>query len=205
MFTPPSSIYGQIKSVYPYATTICKIHKPCGKSPRCESISMKEVLEFDRIKECEDKKKGKGITRKSVDAVTYTDNDTYFCFVEIKGWKDYLHHNSAINVREIWKKVKDYKLDKKLDDSIEIAREVVGNNIFDETNVCYIIVTDIDTRYEVSLVQVLMFISMSASKCSDACNTLLRNTLEGIMSRYISDVKKLYISCHEFDKTMAIL
>ncbi len=48
----------------------------------CPKFSQKEVLDFET---CEDRK-NKSYSHASVDAITYTDNDKYFCFVEIKGW-----------------------------------------------------------------------------------------------------------------------
>ncbi len=198
METSPKELFDRIKSIYPdHSTKICALHKPCTPKRQCKVGSNKEVLDFDEITKQENIKKSVESTS-SVDAITYTDNNCYFCFVEIKGWYEFLynsHRKKKVTKSEIQKQVDKYDLKKKLDNSIQLCKEITHNNIFENIPIYYIVVTDIDvnTNPLESLQGNLMFLAQTSSKWTDICNNLLKSKLDEI-----TDIKKGYFYCRQF-------
>lgn len=83
-------LYQKILETYPDIgeTTICSLHKPCAKSKRCDEAPLHLYIDFDRVETEFDRGNP---SRQSVDAVTSAGEK--FCFIEIKGWKDFLQWN----------------------------------------------------------------------------------------------------------------
>ena len=91
------------------------------------------IIDFDEVKT--EYQRGKsGNPKSSVDGFTY--KNQLCCFVELKGWADFLafHTNLDTLQTEIKEQADKYNLNKKLMDSMSICREVSENeNIFKDT------------------------------------------------------------------------
>ncbi len=202
MGNTPKELFDKIKAVYPFPTNICSLHKLCTDKPMCEIGSKKEVLDFDKIKISEDSKGHLKEYRKSVDAITYTDKGTFFCFAEIKGWKEFLKRNKNASAQNVQTQIDRYSLKEKMTDSIQICRDIAGENIFDDTPICFLIITDIEIESNPLdlLAENLNFLSETATTW--LCNDLLKAKVETLTSEEIKEINKKYISCWDFDKTM---
>lgn len=184
--------------------SICYLHKPCKTGRKCSTGSSWPVIDFDKIKDvyCKCKKKG---SLSSVDG--YTHNNNIFCFVEIKGWNEFLQHNILkLNQAKITKQANRYDFKKKLLESAEICRQSVHDeNLFKEQSLAAIILTDIDTtlfsNFEPGLLSFntnLQLLSQKEVKIEDICNTSIRKRMDTIPSEF----NQYYISCWDFDRLM---
>lgn len=192
-------IYDCIKAKYPdLETVICFLHKPCIGNP-CSKVSAKKVLDFDCV-EC---RFHVGVQPSpSVDAVTYNEENSIFYFVEIKGWEKFYTYQLKPFDEEDWEakievQVKDYDLEGKLDNSLSLCQDITANkDCFENTELIYVLVTDIEVEMNPlqSIAYNLAMLSETSSKWKDLCNKYLFKRLDDI-----SDIKKLYVYCKDFD------
>ena len=124
MITNPADLYAKLLSDYRLSEQIiCDLHKPCNNATghRCATVLTHKVINFDEIK-TEYQRGKKGSQKASVDGFTY--KDKLFCFVELKGWTDFLtfHTNPDTLKSEIKEQADKYALNKKLTDSMLICK-----------------------------------------------------------------------------------
>ena len=197
-------IYDSINENYQNLRTgICQLHKPCSIIRKCDG-SHKEVIDFDRVERLYHK--GASSPLPSVDAITYNDENTCFCFVEIKGWERFLSYQLGTlkeedKEKEIKRQAYKYDLKGKLENSLALCQEVTGDKDCFKTDVevVYVLVTDIEVRTNPleSIAYNLNILAASSSKWEDLCNKYLSQAIEKV-----SDVRKIYIHCKEFDALM---
>lgn len=86
---------------------LCTLHHPCSLTRNCINGGDKLVFDFDQVTKdyCQRKKMP---SCASVDALT--ENKDTICFIEIKGWKNYLDHTTNISEHKIQKQVDKYNL-----------------------------------------------------------------------------------------------
>lgn len=197
-------IYACIRASYPdLETTICQLHKPCSEN-RCVNASHKHVIDFDQVERCYHESASS--PNPSVDAVTFSDRNTSFCFVELKGWEKFLVYQlsrfseDGDKKRAIEKQAKDYNLKKKLDNSLLLCRQITNNlDCFNQTEVVFVLVTDIEVEVNPleSLAYQLNMLAETSSKWKLICNKSLSQRLDKEI-----DIKKYYIQCKDFDGLM---
>ena len=200
-------VYESIRGHYPgLETTICQLHKPCSAIRKClHEASKKEVIDFDRIESAYHKNRGLP-SKSSVDAVTCDNADTVFCFVELKGWNEFLtnpYQKKSVSEEGIKKQAKKYDLKGKLENSLFICQEISGNpSCFKEMEIVFVLVTDIEVKQSPleSLAYHLTMLAETASKWEDLCNKYLLKVLAEV-----EDIKKYYINCKDFESLMARL
>lgn len=183
-------------------TVICNLHSACspeeGKPYLCKTANSRTpVIDFDSVKTKADKEKGIE-SRKSVDALSCSASGKYICFIELKSWELFLTYNGKES--KVRKQTEKYKSDlpEKLKDSIEICKEISGNeDIFEGCVIVFILVTDITPERD-GLSS--FYSSMSALAGSSSDLRLLCDRLsEGIM-KGIPSVETRYWHCRDFDR-----
>lgn len=204
MITNPTDLYSKFLSDYKLSELIlCDLHKPCNKAlgHRCSTVLTHKVINFDNVKT--EYQRGKNSPQKaSVDGFTY--KDKLFCFVELKGWTDFLtfHTNPDTLKTEIKEQADKYDLNKKLIDSMLICQDVAGNtNLFNDNSAAFILVTDIDVDEDGTM----EFYSdlMSLSETSTNWEVICSRELKGKLSVLPSSINTYYIKCQHFDKTLS--
>lgn len=180
-----------------FAVSLCYLHKPCKFERKCGDGGVKEVYNFDEIKE--DYCKG-GMLYASVDAIT-SHNATFY-FVEMKGWKEYLDRTTEITEKGIQAQADKYNLAKKLSDSIFICGSMLRQcseeveKEFVNMRKCYVIVTDITPQKNplASFVSNLNMLAETSSLWEVACWDRLKEKVG-----QVKDMKTIFVTCHEFD------
>ena len=204
MITNPIDLYSKFLSDYKLSELIlCDLHKPCNKvlGHRCAAVLAHRVINFDEVKTKYQRGK-KGPQKASVDGFTY--KDKLFCFVELKGWTDFLafHTNPDTLKTEIKEQADKYDLNKKLIDSMLICQDVAENtNLFNDNPAAFILVTDIDVDEDGTM----DFYSdlMSLSETSTNWEVICSRELKGKLSILPSTISTYYIKCQHFDKTLS--
>ncbi|MBO7568907.1 MAG: hypothetical protein J6T11_00940 [Bacteroidaceae bacterium] len=146
----------------------------------------------------------KGPQKASVDGFTY--KNKLFCFVELKGWTDFLtfHTNPDTLKTDIKEQAGKYDLNKKLTDSMLICKDVAQNEeIFKDAQIAFVLVTDIDIEEDGTkeLYSDLMNLAETSTSWEFICN----RELKGKLSALPSTVNTYYIKCQIFDETIAKL
>lgn len=188
-------------------TVVCDLHSACqlvkGRVYMCGVAGSKyPVLEFDGVKTKADEDKGFE-SRSSVDAIAIPPSQSSICFVELKSWA--LPLSDKPTEAKITKKAAKYasSLPRKLSDSIEICREIIGaSDAFEGCRIVYVLLTDIsveDNGLE-SLEADLSALAGISSNFNHLCNELSKNIMVGI-----PDVESRYWECREFDNNILTL
>lgn len=200
MINTAAELYSKLLTDYNLPENIlCDLHNPCNKigGHRCQTKLEHKLINFDRVKT--ERQRGViGLQKASTDGYTYKDN--LFCFVELKGWEDFLrfHTNQVTLESEIEEQVNKYNLDKKLTDSMLICKEVAQNDsIFKDANIAFILVTDIDTEENgtMEIYSDLMNLAESSTKWELVCNRELKDKLLTLPS----NINTYYTKCQNFD------
>lgn len=206
MIKTPAELYAKLLSDYHLSEhIICDLHKPCNKTGghRCSTILTYKVIDFDKIKT--EYQRGKKESQKaSTDGLTF--KNQLFCFVELKGWADFLalHTNFTTLQSEIKEQASKYDLNKKLTDSMLICKDVAQNKeIFKDAQIAFVLVTDIDIEDDgtMELYSDLMSLAETSTSWELVCN----RELKGRLSVLPSTVNTYYIKCQKFDETIAKL
>lgn len=187
-------------------TTICHLHKPCDGHPMCITSSATPVIDFDNVEK--QLAQGHRSTLPSCDGVAMNNTQTVFCFVEIKGWDQFVARNIANsdNLSEeekakIDQQTAKYNLKGKLEQSIKDCEEITGQtDLFPTIPYAYVIVTDINSDVAAldDLIANLSTLSETASVwtyCDDKMKTLLDNV--------DITIKKVYTHCRDFDSIVS--
>lgn len=180
--------------------SLCALHHPCSLVRSCISGGSKVVFDFDQVtKDYRQHKKMPSCA--SVDALT--ENKDTICFVEMKGWKDFLDHTANISEYKIQKQAAKYNLAYKLSCSIETCIGLLcdeagarAESDFLSTSKCYIVVTDINIQQDplISLASNLNLLAETASDWETICWKHLKEKVE-----QVKGMKTLFVSCRDFD------
>ncbi len=206
MIRTPAELYAKLISDFDLPEHIlCDLHKPCNKSNghRCRSVIAYPIIDFDEVKTKYQRGKS-GNPKSSVDGFTY--KNQLCCFVELKGWADFLtfHTNPDTLQTEIENQANKYDLNKKLMDSMSICRDVSENaDIFKDVSIAFILVTDIDVDEDgtMELYSDLMGLAETSSDWELICNRELKDKLLSLPS----DISTYYIKCQNFDEAISKL
>lgn len=182
-------LYQQILKAYPNIreATICNLHKPCAKSKRCTVTSLNQYIDFDQVETEFDRGKP---SRQSVDAVSSAGDK--FCFIEIKGWKDFLLWNTPDD--ETIALQAQYDLKGKFDVSKDICIGITKDKtLFDVIPEVFVLVTDIDVNNEgiENFFFNMMALASTATEWKTKCNAALQQQLNS----QITSVPKYYVDC----------
>lgn len=206
MITTPAELYSKLLTNYHLSEHIlCDLHKPCNKTGghRCSTVLKHKVIDFDRVK-TEFQKGLLGPQKASTDGFAFKDN--LFCFVELKGWADFLIFHTDITTLqlEIEEQANKYNLNKKLTDSMFICKEIAQNeDIFKDSQIAFILVTDIDIDVDgtMELYSDLMSLAETSTDWKLVCN----RELKGKLSTLPTNINTYYINCQEFDNVISKL
>lgn len=123
----PIELYEFLRSQYSdfEVDSICQIEKTCKRVGLCTDKQGLHVIDFDKLKDTYYNK----VTQKpaSVDAVCLGNLQKYFCFVELKGWRNYMLYLEK-QKRNIEETAKEYNLSGKLKDSQRLCCELTSDN-----------------------------------------------------------------------------
>lgn len=206
MIKTPAELYAKLLSEYHLSENVlCDLHKPCNKAGghRCSTILAHKVIDFDKVKT--EYQRGKTEPQKaSTDGFTF--KNQLFCFVELKGWANFLvfHTNLSTLQSEIKEQANKYDLNKKLTDSMLICKDVAQNEeIFKYARIAFVLVTDIDIEDDgtMEIYSDLMSLSETSTSWELVCN----RELKGKLSALPSTVNTYYIKCQKFDEIMTKL
>lgn len=204
MIDTPAALYSKLLSDFALSEhVVCDLHKPCNKvtGHRCSTALMHKIIDFDKVKT--EYYRGKSeLPKASTDGFTY--KGQLYCFVELKGWADFLNFNTDSSTLEskIREQAEKYDLGKKLADSMFVCKCVSENeNIFEDATVVFILVTDIDVSGDGprEFYADLMSLSETSSKWEDICNRELGDKLLSLPS----NIKTYYVKCQKFDETIS--
>ncbi len=207
MVDSASALYSSLLSFsHSGETTICHLHKPCNGAPQCMDTSVTAVLDFDSVEL--QLAKGHRPSLPSCDGVALNNAQSVFCFVEIKGWDQFVAHNIAntnnlteTDKTKIDQQTATYNLKGKLEQSIKDCEEITGqNDLFPAIPYAYVIVTDINSNTNAldDLYANLSNLAETASVwtyCDDKMKALL-NSID-------ISIKKVYAHCRDFDSIMS--
>lgn len=207
MINTAAELYSELISDFALSEyVICDLHKPCNKPSsghRCSMALSHKLIDFDKVKAEYCKRKGES-PNASTDGFTYKKH--LYCFVELKGWADFLkyHIDPSTLEAEIKEQAEKYNLGKKLSDSMFVCKCVAENeNIFKDAAIAFILVTDIDTGIDgpTELYADLMSLAETPTNWLEVCNRELKGKLEALPT----DINTYYTKCQDFDEIISKL
>lgn len=200
----PLELYTALSDAYPSskADAICHVDKSCRKHGYCASSQTHPVLDFDYIKDTYHRERHE-ITPVSVDAVCIGKKQEHICFVELKGWKNYIANQSK-QKKTIEETADGYNLNGKLLDSQTLCRNITGDkDLFAHIPSVFILVTDIDVRKDgiASFHDMMSALAEGMgteiySKCASAAQQTLDSEIH---------IDHDYVFCENFDAHIADL
>lgn len=208
MINTPEELYRAILAFKPgVETSVCSLHKPCKGHPLCCSTSITEVLDFDAVEK--ELAMGKRSNLPSCDGVTLNLEQSVFCFVEIKGWNEFVKHN--INVvdarltedsrKKIEEQAERYNLRGKLAHSMDVCEEIANDSeLFLKLPFLYVIVTDIENNIS-AVEDIATNLSLLAETSS--VWAFCDNAMKKQMDTLDGTVMKVYTHCRDFDDCIA--
>ena len=187
-------------------TTICHLHKPCNDHPMCSTTSTTPVIDFDNVEN--QLAQGHRPTLPSCDGVAMNSTKAVFCFVEIKGWDQFVAHNIT-NMDNLSKDEKakvdlqaaKFNLKGKLEQSIKDCEEITGQtNLFPTIPYAYVIVTDINSE-----IAALDDFAANLSTLSETASvwTYCDDKMKALLDNMNLTVKKVYAHCRDFDSKIS--
>lgn len=195
----PTELYDFIRSLYPNheVDSICQTDKYCKRVGLCTDKQGLHVIDFDKLKDTYYNK----VTQKpaSVDAVCVGNLQKYFCFVELKGWRNYMLHLKK-QKRNIEETAKEYNLSGKLKDSQRLCCELTSDNeLFSDMPIVFLLVTDIDVNKNGidNFSYNLNALASTSTVTYSECITKSRQTLNSEIY-----IQHDYICCKYFDEHM---
>lgn len=197
----PSDLYDKL--VCKYSTlvvdSICQVETTCRKRGFCAEKQSHQVIDFDEVKNVFYQGKG---TPASVDAVCLGDKKQYFCFVELKGWNNYIAHIDK-QKDDVKNTAAGYNLRGKLEDSEELCEKIIGDaNLFDSMPIVFLLVTDIEVKNDgmEAFADAMFKLAETSTDITSRCV----NAAEDILKEQIR-IEHDYIYCKEFDSHLAKL
>lgn len=187
---------------------ICFLHHPC-QGGFCADQQKLPVIDLDAVKTKWNKQKGMPSSA-SVDALACATQ--HLCFVELKGWTEFLKHHGLDKPEEMTDKEKEkankaidkqvgkYKLQKKLLDSVMICEDISGQkDILNSISVAFLLVTDISLEDDPlqHLQQQLMMLASTSTDWKKVCAEQMKKVLE-----HQIDIQSLFIECKNFDHSV---
>lgn len=193
----PQQLYELICSQMPdhEVPSICYVEKNCLRNGFCSSAQSVSVLDFDKVKETR-YHGSKAHTPASVDAVTTGIQGTAFCFVELKGWQNYIDHQ-AKQKKTVVETARGYNLSGKLADSQTLCIDLSKDpDLFAHMPVRFILVTDIDPEaYGIEYIySMLTALGETTTELYSQCVSEAQKVLDSEIH-----IDKVYIQCRYFD------
>jgi hypothetical protein len=149
----PEHIYKQVMTktgVTP--CSLCQLHVPCQHTPSCISLQQTPVINLDEVETQWHSAQGCASSPSS-DALSYTKK--VLCFVELKGWKEFLSHQpiaqkplasekeKQVLEKRITRQAGKYDLQRKLLESIKLCEDITTCNLnTGQIQIAFILVTD---------------------------------------------------------------
>lgn len=199
----PSELYDCIKAKYPIYEVgcVCHVESTCFKNGFCSGMQHTPVLDFDKIKD--DYYKGQVVaTPASVDAVCVGGHQKYFCFVEMKGWDNYINYLDK-QKKSVKETVENYNLERKLLDSQRLCVNIVNkSDLFAQMPVIFLLVTDINVKTNgiVALADMMNKLGSNSTDIYTNCLFASKQTLDSEIH-----IDHQYIYCREFDNEISVL
>lgn len=200
----PKELYDYICSLMPgyEVPSICYVEKNCFKKGFCSSSQSNPVLDFDNIKNKHDRDIKETTPTASVDAITAGVNGKALCFVELKGWKNYIAHQTK-QKKTIPETASSYNLAGKLRDSQNLCIDLCKDpDVFAHMPVRFVLVTDIDPissgiEYIHSMLTALGETTTEVySQCISESQKILESEIH---------IDKVFIQCKDFDGYLATI
>lgn len=190
-------IYECIRSYASLTDTVfCDLHK-CDNPKICQSTPQHFMLNFDEVKNtyCSSKRIG---ACKSADGLSYNNNGILF-IIEIKGWESYRKFSNPKNEQEIENKVANYKLSRKLSDSLMICKNVLTDNesitLPITLPIVYLVVSDIKDEGIERIESNLSLLAETSSNFSDIYGNAIKSQLSNIFHIDVGFVE----NCQQID------
>lgn len=199
----PLELYKQIVTCNPLheVSSVCLVETTCRRNGFCPSRQGFSVVDFDEVKN--DFYHGRKIKMPaSVDAVCVGGTGRYFCFIELKGWNNYITYRDKQKNDE-QTTADGYNLAGKLSDSQQLCINIVGEkDTFLDMPVVFLLVTDIDVKsYGFEFFSDLMFkLSETSTDVYSKCVSAAKRVLDTEVR-----IEHDYIYCKDFDKHIATL
>lgn len=199
----PLELYSILKTNYSIheVESVCCVEKTCKRNGFCVDYQHEKVLDFDNIKK--DYYKGSSIPMPaSVDAVCVGGKYEHFCFVEMKGWDNYINYLEK-QKKSIEQTVEGYNLEGKLMDSQELCINITKDkDLFAHMPVIFLLVTDIDVKANgiVSFADMINKLGGNSTDIYSKCLSEAQKTLDSEIH-----IEHQYIYCKEFDKNILVL
>lgn len=199
----PLELYNFLASAFPQhvVDSVCCVETMCKKNGYCSYKQHYPVLDFDEIKN--EHYNGKNIaTPASVDAICIGNKQKYICFVELKGWGNFIAHISK-KKRTVEETAAGYNLDGKLFDSQELCRQLTSNpDLFAHMPTIFLLVTDIDVESNgiESFADNMFTLAGTSSDVYSQCLTEARKTLDSEIH-----IDRDYVFCKNFYEYVADL
>ena len=204
-------IYNYIKNNYSSAeTTICHLHQPrlhvaccLDEQFKCSNPSQVKVLNLDQV--TSEYCKTQGIPPfSSTDALSFKNH--YLLFVEIKGWRQFIKYslNNTFDKDKIEKQEKRYDLNKKLEDSIAVCKNIIApESMPSDDKIIYILVIDTSTKLQEAKFQLLQNLNTLAYDSSSIYRMIDDVSEKDLQSSVQHPIRKMRVFCQNFDKIYA--
>lgn len=199
----PEELYNILLRAYPnlQVGAICEVEKTCRAEGFCINKQGKAVIDFDKIKD--EYYHGQIVqTPASVDAVAIGPLRSCFCFVEMKGWSNYISHLDKQR-HSVSQTTADYNLSGKLLDSQRLCIALSGDpDLFSSMPIRFLLVTDIDVKTH-GIEAFHDWMNTLAGTSSDIYSQCVTNSKQTLDSEIHIDHQ--YLHCHDFDAVLAML
>lgn len=199
----PLELYNSLKSKYPSHEVgcVCCVESTCCKKGFCSDMQHTPVLDFDKIKD--DFYHGQIIsTPASVDAVCVGALQNHFCFVEMKGWDNYINYLDK-QKKSVKETVEGYNLEGKLIDSQNLCINMMNDyDLFAHMPVIFLLVTDINVKTNgiVAFADLMNKLGSNSTDIYSNCLSESKHTLDSEIH-----IDHQYVYCREFDDELSVL
>lgn len=210
----PEHIYKQVMTktgVTP--CSLCQLHIPCRHTPSCLSLQQTPVINLDEVETQWHSAQGCASSPSS-DALSYTEK--VLCFVELKGWKEFLSHQpiaqkplasekeKQVLEKRITRQAGKYDLQRKLLESIKLCEDITTCNLnTGQIQIAFILITDVNVASNPLnvLTQQLNMLAFTTSSWEKVCTSALKKQLD----TQIREHRTYFIGCRDFDALMSQL
>lgn len=199
----PIQLYNALSTAYPQhiVESVCCTETNCKKRGYCLDKQSYPVLDFDEIKK--EYYHGQPVSMPaSVDAVCVGSKQKHVCFVELKGWENYISHISQQR-DSIEETAGGYNLDGKLLDSQELCKKITSDpDLFLNIPTIFLLVTDIDVKTHgiESFADNMLALASTGTDIYSQCATAAKRTLDSEIH-----IDHYFIYCKDFDEFVANL
>lgn len=199
----PEELYIVLSQIFPQnkVDSVCEVEPTCRRRGFCAEKQKLPVLDFDKIKD-EYYHGQRVLTPSSVDAVALGSSKSRFCFIEMKGWKNYIRYLDKQRY-DIPQTVAGYNLSVKLEDSQKLCIAITADpDLFAKLPILFLLVTDIDvhTHGIEAFHDWLTALTETSSDTYSQCISNAKQTLDSEIH-----IEHQFIKCTDFDNVMALL